>query len=794
MAKVSVIVAAYNVEDYIEACLSSALSQTMDDIEVVVVNDASTDKTAEIIDRFVKLDSRVKVVTHTENKSLMQARKSGFRACTGDYILWLDGDDLLSNDACEKAWKAIEKEDVDILQFGFKLCSDDEQKNAQIMENLQRTIRHIPHRVVTASSAGLLSYEAADGDIPRNVWNKIYSREIVAKVVENMPDTYLNMAEDTLFSDLALYFAHTYQYIPDQLYQYRVGSGMSTEMDRPSRKKLASVAKMLFVRQYLHNWLEKRGDLKLCKKEMDHLQDFWLDGIIWNFLTICHKDDREYFLKEILQYCTMEEFLAYMSYMMYGRHIIDPTVAVEACKDLPCLHTEKREVKTVGSYYFRAYNGGMENVNSKLMDIWVRKGYNVVLFTDEEPNPKDYPLNPAIKRVVIPAVKQCNFKSFLQRVTLWKKYIEEYHVDVMVYHAWIREYMVADELAIKNAGAALIAHTHSMFCIDYEAPASYAYTNAQLSVYYQLADMVVTLSDVDKAWWDHCGLPCIKTVNPVGMKLSTKPAALNGHKLLFVGRVSYEKQVVDLLEIVKRVRKKVPDATLTIVGEADDKSYEKTVKAYIKDNQLDDVVEMVGFSQNVQPYYQQSDVMLCTSKFEGFCLTIAESKICGLPLVTYELPNLDFIREHKGMFVVPQNDTEKAAEYVVQLLTNENLKQSMGAEARKSAEELFSLDLGEHWKKIFDRVSQEKPEAKMLSERTPMETAVGLCVEYTARGILKRGDGGGVSWEQLTAAQLECNALDATIKEIRSSTSYRVGMMITAIPRKIKGLFIRKKK
>lgn len=791
MAKVSVIVAAYNVEDYIEQCLSSALSQTMDDIEVVVVNDASTDKTAEIINQFAALDSRVKVVTHPENKGSLAVRRSGFDACIGDYIMYLDGDDMLAPDACEKAYEAIVQAGTDVLQFSVDIVIDDPDKKQETKNNLLTQMHNMPHRTVTVDQSGLIGVQDAYNKISLNVWNKIYKRKIIEETEKNLPDIYMNMAEDWMFSYVALSLSHSYDYIADELYRYRFGCGIST-VEKLTRNRMSAIAKMYFAYTYLQEWTEKRECMQRSKPKLEELQACWLDGIVWNFLKVCPKEDREYFLEEILKYCTMDKLVAHMSYMIYGSKAIDPSAAVEVCKDLSQFRTEKREVKTVGSYYFRAYNGGLENVNSKLMDIWVRKGYNVVLFTDEEPNPKDYPLNPAIKRVVIPAAKKHDYKSFLKRVTLWKKYIAEYHIDVMVYHAWIHECIVSDELAIKSAGAALIAHTHSMFCIDYDAPAQYAYSNAQTSVYYRLADMVVTLSDVDKAWWDHCGLPCIKTVNPINMDLSAKLAALNGHKMLFVGRVSYEKQVLDLLEIVKRVRQRVPDATLTIVGEADDKPYEKEVENYIKKNKLESAVKMAGFCTDVQPFYQACDVMLCTSKFEGFCLTIAESKICGLPLVTYELPNLDFVREHKGMFVVPQNDIEKAAQCVVQLLTDEKLKRTMGAEARKSAEELFSLDLGEHWRKIFESALQEKPAAKMLCESEPMETAVGLCVEYTARGIRKRGEG-GANQEQLTAYMLECNALDATIKEIRSSTSYRLGMLLTTLPRKIKSLFMRKK-
>ena len=100
MPKISVIVAAYNVEEYIERCLNSLVDQTMDDIEIIVVNDGSKDATLEKIDQYTG-DRRIKVIDK-ENCGLIEARKSGLSVAEGEYVQFVDGDDWLKKDACEK--------------------------------------------------------------------------------------------------------------------------------------------------------------------------------------------------------------------------------------------------------------------------------------------------------------------------------------------------------------------------------------------------------------------------------------------------------------------------------------------------------------------------------------------------------------------------------------------------------------------------------------------------------------------------------------------------------------------
>ena len=98
MVETSVIVPAYNAAEYLEKCVSSVLQQTRENLEVIVVNDGSTDRTPELCEQLRNKDSRVRVI-HKENGGLSSARNLGLEAATGEYVFFLDADDWLS-EAC----------------------------------------------------------------------------------------------------------------------------------------------------------------------------------------------------------------------------------------------------------------------------------------------------------------------------------------------------------------------------------------------------------------------------------------------------------------------------------------------------------------------------------------------------------------------------------------------------------------------------------------------------------------------------------------------------------------------
>ena len=125
-AKVSVIVPVYNTENYLEETLRSLENQTLDDLEIICVNDGSTDSSLAILRNHAKKDSRIKIVDQ-KNKGVSVARNNGIRTAKGKYIMFADSDDLLPPYACEKAFECAEIYKSDIVTLGNICFTDGEQ-------------------------------------------------------------------------------------------------------------------------------------------------------------------------------------------------------------------------------------------------------------------------------------------------------------------------------------------------------------------------------------------------------------------------------------------------------------------------------------------------------------------------------------------------------------------------------------------------------------------------------------------------------------------------------------------
>ena len=105
---VSVIVPVYNIEPYLRKCLDSVLGQTYRNLEILVIDDGSTDASGTICDEYKSSDSRIRVL-HQINKGLSEARNSGIDIATGDYILFVDGDDWIESNTVECLLQTCEK-------------------------------------------------------------------------------------------------------------------------------------------------------------------------------------------------------------------------------------------------------------------------------------------------------------------------------------------------------------------------------------------------------------------------------------------------------------------------------------------------------------------------------------------------------------------------------------------------------------------------------------------------------------------------------------------------------------
>ena len=119
---ISIIIPIYNVEKYLNRCLDSVMKQSFQDIEIILVNDGSTDNSDNIIKSYL-FDERIKYI-YQKNKGLSEARNTGLNIASGEYVLFLDSDDSIEPNTCYELSQVIERFEVDIVVFGRYLIKD----------------------------------------------------------------------------------------------------------------------------------------------------------------------------------------------------------------------------------------------------------------------------------------------------------------------------------------------------------------------------------------------------------------------------------------------------------------------------------------------------------------------------------------------------------------------------------------------------------------------------------------------------------------------------------------------
>ena len=220
---ITITIPIHNTSRYIDCCISSVVNQSYRDIEIILVDDGSTDGSQDICDAWATKDSRIKVV-HQENKGLYMARKVGASKASGEYVLPLDSDDWLELDTCEKIAKLAAETSADVIQYGVQMESDS-PKGSDVLfyENwFNGTEEYL------SGSEDILTACYVKRIIPWNIATKAIRTSIINKAYECIGDNRINQLEDYLTSYCVFLYCKTWSRIKDRLYHYRFGTGMST--------------------------------------------------------------------------------------------------------------------------------------------------------------------------------------------------------------------------------------------------------------------------------------------------------------------------------------------------------------------------------------------------------------------------------------------------------------------------------------------------------------------------------------------------------------------------------------
>ncbi|MDO5377336.1 MAG: glycosyltransferase [Clostridia bacterium] len=221
--KVSVIVPCYNAERYLSECLRSVLEQTVRDIEVLVIDDGSTDGTLDIARRFEAADARVSVLCQ-ENRGVCAARNAGLRRACGEYVTFVDADDLLVSGALSSMLKAARESEADLVVCAHETF--DEAGNAQAVWPQTRWMDRRGEARRRAVALRLI-----EGDSVLNIMcNKLHRRSLLERERIRL-DEHVRIAEDALFNLEAVLCGSGVAYVHEITYRYRMHAQSATHRE-----------------------------------------------------------------------------------------------------------------------------------------------------------------------------------------------------------------------------------------------------------------------------------------------------------------------------------------------------------------------------------------------------------------------------------------------------------------------------------------------------------------------------------------------------------------------------------
>lgn len=263
MQKISVVVPVYHVAPYLDKCVTSILSQTYPNIELILVDDGGDDECPAICDRYAAQDDRVLCI-HKENGGQSFARKDGVASATGEYFLFVDADDWLEPETVEKSLRAAQQYDADVVCFGYKRIYENNvfdtpvfpDGGCQIWE--ADRIPELRRRIIGLVGQELANVEAADRMAP--MWGKLYRRSVV-EAGNFVSEREVGSSEDALFNLYALSRCQRFVYIDEFLYCYRKTNEQATT--RRYRRDLVEKWERLFA--YFRQYISENGNDSACE-------------------------------------------------------------------------------------------------------------------------------------------------------------------------------------------------------------------------------------------------------------------------------------------------------------------------------------------------------------------------------------------------------------------------------------------------------------------------------------------------------------------------------------------------
>ena len=496
--KVSILIPVYNTAKYLPKCMASVQHQSLKDIEIIAVNDASPDNAAEVLAEYAAHDPRIKVVTHEKNGGILAARLSGIAAATGEFLIFLDADDYLDTNTARVCYSKAKKTGADIIHFCFDVRIAHQKKN-HFARKVEKRIN--PYR------GKLLGRQVFEGAFVNylyswNIAGKFIAAEVCRKAAAALPPGYYIMAEDFCFYTMMSWFATHYEPLFKKCYHYGLEIGVSSyiQVDFNGFIRNCSVFTALNA---VKSFLTAQNAIDHYREAFEEQERKLLDDLLdrWEHKLIQYDRIRglEYFFSHYPAEGLMRSFVSYFS----GQE--EELACLMGKTDFFRQVSAPTDVRHIGLYVESSITGAdLTNLLFRCAENWQKAGLKVSLLC---PTDESVPETCSdMERIPVPAALNKSSTPYrIKRVGFWYTLREKHGIDTVVHSATDFSPAIFDAFSIKTAKLNFIAVPQTGF--HSLSSSSLGGFLAKIQTF-KAADMLAVLSNEMKTFYEGLQIPC----------------------------------------------------------------------------------------------------------------------------------------------------------------------------------------------------------------------------------------------------------------------------------------------
>ena len=645
---VSIVVPVHNDEGTIEAALASCLAQTLREIEVVCVDDASDDGTVAVIERMQRNDSRIRLIRHEQNRSALQGRRSGVMQARGDAILFLDGDDELAPRAAESSLAAMRASDADLVQFDVTVI-DRHGRSGGTYE------KRLAPRHARLTGGDILRELFAPGTPAQGqLWRYLFGADVLRRAYAHIPDQLvLIRVNDLPLMFLVAALAARFVSIDEKLYRYHLGRGGSGhDVDSIERAKFYATAI-----DSIDSIREAVGSISATASDAEAVAASFSNVRRWILGYVCLQ------LIERAAPAVVDEAITHLRSKASDDELLSAAAAFSP-RSLSALSRRVahepvtgRDVRTVLLATSSWRTGGVAAVLAAQARYLSEAGYRVVVVARN--GGSDLSLVPSGIEFV-----ELAGGDLTRRLEAWANLCREHAVDLVIDHQMLYTRYWPEFAAMSRAnGAATIGWLHNFIgrpVLDRDDRLRIIEEHAAVLAH------IVVLSPLDVAYLKLRGVAHTSFVpNPPSAMLANEPptgpkrTGTGPLRLIWWGRLEEgTKRTSELIEIAAHLKRLRRDFSLTVIGPDWEGSTAAKFNAAARRKGVGQHVKAVGPRRGTAllAAIDSAHAFVTTSVIEGYQLTIAEAQSRGLPVFMYELPWLTLVRGNNGIVSSAQSD------------------------------------------------------------------------------------------------------------------------------------------